>query len=115
MASFNRATLLGNLTGDVQLTYTPSQTAVAEFGIASNRKWTGQDGKPREAVCFIGVKCYGRQAENCHKFLGKGRAVLVSGPIEYQTWEHDGQKHSKHIIVADTVQFLTPLKNGNGG
>lgn len=114
MPSFNQIILLGNLTADVELKYTPSQTAVAEFFLASNRRWTGQDGRKKETVCFIGITAFGKLAENCSKYLKKGSAALVAGRLEYHTWEKNGEKRFYHKISADTVQFLTPLGKPNG-
>ena len=113
MAAFNQTIMLGNLTRDVQLGYTDAQTAVAEFGLAVNRRWLGQDGKPKESVCYIEVKCFGRLAENCSKYLVKGAAVLAVGHLDFESWEKDGCKHSRHRLVAETVQFLTPLNGAN--
>ena len=109
MASFNQTIMLGNLTRDVQLSYTPGQTAVVDFGIAVNRKWTAGNGKAKESVCYLDVRCYGRLAENCSKYLAQGSAVLVVGHLDFESWEKDGRKHSRHRLVGETVQFLTPL------
>lgn len=107
MPARNKVFMLGNLTRDPELKYTPNKTAVCDFGLAVNRKWTGNDGRKRESVCFIEVKCYGTQAENCSKYLAKGRLVDVEGRLDFEQWDgKDDQKHRRHVLVADDVQFL---------
>jgi single-strand DNA-binding protein len=107
MASFNKVFLLGNLTRDPQLTYTPSQTAVVDFGLATNRKWKAQDGSDREEVCFVDCRAFGKTAENINKFLAKGSPVFVEGRLTFDQWTaQDGSKKSKHRVTVDTVQFL---------
>jgi len=112
MATFNQVILLGNLTRDPELKYTQSQTAVAQFGLASTRAWTGQDGSSKTETCFIEVASFGRLAENVNKFMHKGSPVLVVGHLTFEKWENrdDGQKHSRHKIVAEQVQFLSDGK-----
>jgi len=112
MASFNKIFLLGNLTRDPQLSYTPNQTAVVDFGIATNRRWTAQDGTPREETCFVDCRAFGRQAENINKYLSKGRAVFIEGRLTLDTWTaQDGTRRSKHRVTVENFQFLP----GGGG
>jgi single-strand DNA-binding protein len=107
MAGFNKIFLIGNLTRDPQLTYTPSQTAVVDFGLATNRRWTGQDGTKREETCFVDCRAFGRQAENINKYLSKGRAVFIEGRLTFDSWTaQDGTKRSRHRVTVDNVQFL---------
>lgn len=107
MANFNKVLLLGNLTRDPQLSYLPSQTAVVEFGMAMNRRWTGQDGSQKEETCFVDCRAYGRQAENINKYCRKGRALFVEGRLSYDTWTaQDGSKRSKHRVIVGTFQFI---------
>ena len=107
MANYNRVILVGNLTRDPQLTYTPSQTAVVDFGIAVNRNWTDQNNQKREEVCFVDVRAFGKQAETINHYLSKGRQILVEGRLQYQQWQaQDGSKRSKHIVVIENFQFL---------
>ncbi len=73
VANFNKIFLMGNLTRDPQLSYTPNQTAVVEFGLAVNRRWTGRDGEKKEETCFVDCQAFGRSAENINKYLSKGR------------------------------------------
>ena|SRR5262249_2736610 len=114
MASFNKVILLGNLTRDPELRYTPSGTPVASFGLAVNTQRsapgnTGQGMAPerREEVCFVDIVAFGRQAETASEFLSKGRAALIEGRLQWRSWEgQDGQKRSKHEVVAERIQFM---------
>ena len=107
MASYNKIILVGNLTRDPQMSYLPSQMAVVEFGLAVNRRWRGQDNQQREETCFVDCRAYGKQAETINQYLQKGKAVLVEGRLQYDTWEgKDGTKRSKHRVVIERFQFL---------
>ncbi|MCJ7777283.1 MAG: single-stranded DNA-binding protein [Sedimentisphaerales bacterium] len=107
MAGFNKILLMGNLTRDPQLSYTPNQTAVVEFGLAMNSKWTGKDGEAREETCFVDCRAFGRQAENINKYLTKGRPVFVEGRLTFDSWTaQDGTKRSKHRVTVQNCQFL---------
>ena len=107
MANFNKVFLIGNLTRDPQLSYLPSQTAVVEFGLAVNRRWTGRDGEKREETCFVDCRAFSKQAENINKYLKKGRPVFVEGRLSFDSWTaQDGTKRSKHRITVENVQFL---------
>jgi single-strand DNA-binding protein len=107
MANFNKVLIMGNLTRDPQLSYTPNQTAVVDFGMAMNRKWTGQDGSQREETCFVDCRAFGRQAENINKYLAKGRLVFIEGRLSFDTWTaQDGTKRSKHRVTVENFQFL---------
>lgn len=113
MASLNRIFLMGNLTRDPELRYTPSGAAVASFGLAVNRKYK-QGEEWKEEVCFVDINVWGKQAEACAEYLNKGRGVLVEGRLSYRTWEtQEGQRRSKHEVVADRVHFLP--KGGEQG
>ena len=108
MASYNKVILVGNLTRDPQMSYLPSQMAVVEFGLAVNRRWRGADNQQREETCFVDCRAYGKQAETINQFLQKGKAVLVEGRLQYDTWEgKDGVKRSKHRVVIERFQFLS--------
>jgi single-strand DNA-binding protein len=86
MASYNKVLLLGNLTRDPQLSYTPNQTAVVDFGLATNRRWTGQDGSQREETCFVDCRAFGRMAENINKFFSKGKPIFLEGRLTFDSW-----------------------------
>ena len=112
MASYNKVLLLGNLTRDPQLSYTPNQTAVVDFGLATNRKWTGQDGSQREETCFVDCRAFGRPAETINKYLAKGRMVFVEGRLTFDSWTaQDGTKRSRHRVTVESFQFIS----GSGG
>ncbi len=107
MASYNRIVLMGNLTKDPQLSYTPSNTAVCKFGIATNRKWKDRDGGDREEVCFVDCTLFGRGGEVFNQYMGKGRPVLVEGRLTLNQWTTpDGDKRSKHEVFVENFQFL---------
>jgi single-strand DNA-binding protein len=107
MAGFNKVLLLGNLTRDPQLSYTPNQTAVVDFGLATNRRWRAQDGTQREETCFVDCRAFGRLAENINKYLTKGRPILVEGRLTFDSWTaQDGTKRSKHRVTVENFQFL---------
>lgn len=107
MANYNKILLLGNLTRDPQLSYTPNQTAVVDFGLATNRRWTAQDGNQREETCFIDCRAFGRQAENINKYLSKGRLVFIEGRLTFDTWTaQDGSKRSRHRVTVENLQFM---------
>jgi single-strand DNA-binding protein len=116
MAGFNKVLLLGNLTRDPQLSYTPNQTAVVDFGLATNRKWTGPNGNQREETCFVDCRAFGRQAENINKYLTKGRPVFIEGRLTFDTWTaQDGTKRSKHRITVENFQFLPGAGSSSQG
>ena len=116
MANYNKVLLMGRLTRDPQLSYTPNQTAVVDFGMATNRKWTGQDGTQREETCFVDCRAFGRQAENINKYLTKGRPVLIEGRLTFDTWTaQDGTKRSKHRITVETFQFIPGMGPSSRG
>ena len=106
MSNFNKVILLGRLTRDPELRYTPSGTAVAKIGLAvTNRFKQGEEWK--EEPCFVDIAVFGRQAENCNEYLGKGRLALFEGRLSFRKWEtEDGQTKSKLEVVASHVQFM---------
>lgn len=107
MAGFNKVFLMGNLTRDPQLSYTPNQTAVVDFGLATNRRWTGKDGEQRDETCFVDCRAFGRMAENINKYLTKGRPVFLEGRLTFDSWTaQDGTKRSRHRVTVESFQFL---------
>lgn len=114
MTSFNKVILMGNLTKDPEIRYTPGGTAVANFRMAVNHRYKQGD-EYKEEVCFIGIVVFGKQAENCGQYLNKGSGVIVEGRLQERRWEtDDGQKRTKHEVVAQSVQFL-PKRQETGG
>jgi len=113
MASFNRVILVGNLTRDVELRYTPTQTAVTEVGLAVNDRRKSQTGEWIEETTFVDVTIWGRTAEVCSEHLGKGSPILIEGRLKLDSWETDGQKRSKLRVVCERMQMLG--SRGGGG
>ncbi len=107
MANYNKVILIGNLTRDPQLRYTPSQVAVCDFGLAVNRRWKGQDGQQREETCFVNCTAWRRDAETIQKYMSKGRPLLVEGRLTWHQWDGpDGKKRSKLEVTVERFQFL---------
>ncbi len=107
MANLNHVFLMGNLTRDPELRYTPSGTAVTNLRIAVNRRYKTQNGELKEEVAFITVVAWGKQAETCTQFLSKGRPIFVEGRLQMRSWETpDGQKRNVLEVRASRVQFL---------
>jgi len=118
MASFNKVILVGNLTRDPELRYTPKGTAIAKIGLAVNRVWTTETGEKKEEVTFVDVDVFGRTAENVGQYMRKGRPILIEGRLRLDQWDdkQTGQKKSKLGVVAETVQFLgSPTGAGGEG
>ena len=108
MASFNKVILLGNLTRDPEVRYTPKGSAVADLGVAVNRQYTLDNGEKREEVTFIDVTFWGRTAEVAGEYLKKGRPVFIEGRLQLDTWDdkQSGQKRSKLKVIGETMQML---------
>ena len=118
MASFNKVILVGNLTRDPELRYTPKGTAIAKIGVAVNRVWTNEAGEKKEEVTFVDVDVFGRTAENVGQYMRKGRPILIEGRLRLDQWDdkQTGQKSSRLGVVAETVQFLgSPGGPAEGG
>jgi len=107
MAGFNKIILMGNLTRDPEIRYAPNGTPVANFGLAVNRRYR-QGEEVREDVCFVDIVVFGKQAETCGQYLSKGNGALVEGRLQMRKFEtKDGQKVTKHEVVAENVRFLS--------
>jgi single-strand DNA-binding protein len=122
MASFNKVILLGNLTRDPEVRYTPKGSAVADLGIAVNRQYTLENGEKREEVTFVDVTFWGRTAEVAAEYLKKGRPIFIEGRLQLDTWDdkQSGQKRSKLKVIGETMQMLGSPRSGaapaeNGG
>ena len=116
MANLNKVMLMGNLTRDPELRYTPKGTAVADIGMAINRVWTNDQGERQEDTTFVDVTLWGRQAELAQQYLSKGRPVYIEGRLQMDTWEdkNSGQKRSKLKVVGENLQFLGSGGGGGG-
>jgi single-strand DNA-binding protein len=107
MASYNRVLLMGNLTRNPEIRYTPSGTAVADLGLAVNENFKNKAGETVEQTCFVDVVVWGRQAETASEYLHKGSPIFVEGRLQLDQWEsQQGEKRSKLRVRADRVQFL---------
>ncbi|MBI4003999.1 MAG: single-stranded DNA-binding protein [Candidatus Omnitrophica bacterium] len=111
MVSLNRVLLIGNLTKDPELRYTPSGTPVANLRLAVNSSFKDQAGQRKEETCFVTIVVWSRQAEICQQYLKKGRSVFIEGRLIYRSWESEGKTRSTMEVRADRVQFL----GGPGG
>jgi single-strand DNA-binding protein len=114
MASYNKVFLLGNLTRDPEVRYTPKGSAVADLGIAVNRQYTLDTGEKREEVTFVDVTFWGRTAEVAGEYLKKGRSVFIEGRLQLDTWDdkQSGQKRSKLKVIGEAMQMLGGRPSG---
>ena len=114
MANFNKVMLMGNLTRDPEVRYTPKGTALATIGLAVNRNWTNEAGEKKEEVTFVDVEVWGRQAETIGQYLAKGRPIFVEGRLKLDQWDdkESGQKRSKLKVVCENFQFIGAPKGG---
>lgn len=110
----NKAMIYGNLTRDPELKALPSGMNVCSFSLATNRVYNDRDGNRQEAADYHNIVVFGKQAENCAKYLTKGSGTYVEGRLQTRSWEKDGQKQYRTEVVADRVQF-GPKSSGSGG
>jgi single-strand DNA-binding protein len=108
MVSLNRVLLIGNLTRDPELRYTPSGTPVANLRLAVNSVFKDQSGQRKEETCYVTIVAWSKQAEVCQQYLRKGRPIFVEGRLIYRSWEAQGQTRSTMEVRADRIQFLGP-------
>jgi len=113
---YNRVILVGNLTRDVEIRYTPSGSAIGKVGIATNRRFKAANGEQKEEVMFIDLTLFGRTAEIANQYLGKGRQVLVEGRLVLEQWTaQDGTKRSKHSVTVENLQMLGSRSDAGSG
>lgn len=117
MASYNKVILVGNLTRDPEVKYTPKGTAITDIGLAVNRTYSTDSGEKREEVTFVDVTLWGRTAEIVGEYCKKGRPLLVEGRLQMDTWDDKatGQKRSKLKVVGENIQLLGSREGGPGG
>lgn len=117
MANLNRVLLIGNLTRDPEIRYTPKGTAVADIGLAINRIFAGEDGEKREEVTYVDVVLWSRLAEIAEQYLKKGRPVFIEGRLQLDSWDdkQTGQKRSRLRVVAENLQMLGSRGEGEPG
>jgi single-strand DNA-binding protein len=116
MANLNRVLLIGNLTRDPEVRYTPKGTAVTDIGMAINRVFTSEDGERREEVTYVDVVLWARLAEIAGQYLKKGRPVFIEGRLQLDTWDdkQTGQKRSRMRVVAENLQLLGSRESEGG-
>lgn len=116
MASYNRVILVGNLTRDPELRYTPNGTAVCDIGLAVSDKHKSAGGEWIEETSFVDIVFWARTAEIVNEYLHKGSPCLVEGRLKQETWEtNDGQKRSKLKVICEKLQMLGGKGDGDGG
>ena len=117
MANLNKVMLIGNLTRDPELRHTPKGTSVTELGLAINRVWYDDNKQKQEDTTFVDVTFWGRQAETIQQYLNKGRAILVEGRLQLDSWDdkETGKKRSKLRVIGESFQFIDSKPGGGGG
>lgn len=116
MANLNKVHLIGNLTRDVEIHYTPKGTAVADISLAINRTWSA-DGQKQEETTFVDITLFGKVAEIVQQYAPKGKPLFVEGRLQLDTWDdkQTGQKRSKLKVIGENVQLLGGKSEGTGG
>lgn len=115
MPSYNKVLLMGNLTRDVELKHTPSNMAVAQIGLAMNRRFRTKEGEAKEEVTFVDCEAWGNTAENISKFFSKGRPIFIEGRLKLDQWQDkEGGNRSKLKVVIESFEFVDS-KSGGGG
>ena len=117
MPNLNKVMLMGNLTRDPEIKYTPKGTAIAVFGLATNRNYTLESGEKREEVTFVDCEAYARLAEIIGEYCKKGKPIFVEGRLKLDQWDDktSGQKRSKMKVIVETMQLLGSREGGGGG
>lgn len=118
MANYNKVLLMGNITRDIELRHLPSGNAIAQVGLAVNRKWRDQNtNEMKEEVTFVDCDAFGKTAENIAKFFSKGRPIFIEGRLRLDTWKdkNDGSNRSKLKVVIESWDFIDSKPGGGGG
>ena len=117
MPNLNKVMLMGNLTRDPEIKYTPKGTAIANFGIAINRVFTPEGGEKREEVTFIDLEAWGRTAEVIGEYFKKGKPIFIEGRLKLDSWDDKttGKKMSKLRVVVESFEFLGSREGGGSG
>ena len=117
MASLNKVMLIGNVTRDPEVKYTPKGSAVADLGLAINRNYTNQTGEKVEEVTYVDVELWGRLAEIAGEYAKKGRSIFIEGRLRIDSWEdkQSGQKRNRLKVVGEGLQLLGSRPGGQGG
>lgn len=116
MPSFNQVTIIGNLTRDPELRYTPRGVSVCQFTVAINENWKGEGGETNERCDFINVTAWQKTADAIAEYFTKGRAILVSGKLRQETWEdkETGRKRDRVIVICQSFQFVDSKREEGG-
>ena len=114
MANLNKVMLIGNITRDPELKYTPKGTAVTDIGLAVNRTFSAENGDKREETTFIDVTLWGRTAEVVNQYCKKGSPLFIEGRLQLDSWDdkQTGQKRSKLRVVGESIQLLGSRQGG---
>ncbi len=117
MPNLNKVMVMGNLTRDPEIKYTPKGMAIASFGVAVNRVWSNEAGEKQEEVTFIDIEMFGRKAEVVGEYFKKGKPIYVEGRLKLDSWDDKatGQKKSKLKVIGETFEFLGSREGGGGG
>ena len=117
MPNLNKVMLMGNLTRDVEMTYTPKGMAIGKFGLAVNRKYKTESGEQKDETTFVDITLFGRTAEIASQYLSKGKPAFIEGRLQLDTWDdkQSGQKRSKLYVVGDAMQLIGGRDGGGGG
>ncbi len=115
MASYNRVILMGNLTRDIELRYTPGGMPVTDVGLAVNDRRKTQTGEWVDETTFVDITFFGRTAEVASEYLHKGSPVFIEGRLKLDTWEKDGEKKSRLRVICDRMQLIGPKQGGTSG
>lgn len=117
MANLNKVMVIGNLTRDPEIKYTPKGSAIADIALAINRNYTTDSGEKREETTYVDIVLYGRLAEIAGEYLKKGRPVYIEGRLKLDTWDdkQTGQKRSKMRVVGEALQLLGSRDGGRDG
>lgn len=115
MASLNKVLLIGNLTRDPEVRNTPGGTSLCKIGIATNRRFKGQDGQMKDETTFVDITVWGQRGEALAKYFKKGDPIYVEGRLTLEQWQDktSGEKRSKLTVTAEDWQFVAP-RGGNG-
>jgi len=116
MANFNKVLLIGNLTKDPELRYTPQGTAVVNLRLAVNRRFRDRNQELKEEVCFITAVVWDKQAETANQYLHKGSPIFIEGRLQSRSWEdNSGQKRNTIEVRAERIQFLSSASSPRAG
>jgi len=116
MPNLNKVMLMGNLTRDPELRYTPNNIAVVGLGVAVNRRWRNQQGEQQDETTFVDCDAFGRTAEVINQYLKKGRPLFIEGRLKLDQWEdRDGNKRSKLKVVVERFEFVDSRSDESSG